>query len=100
VRGQLVPYILLREHFQAGGERPDFEQIVITNVDNRRVGMVVDTVVGEHQTVIKSLGRFYRNVDGISGATILGNGTVALILDVPKLVRLVERQERQGVHRG
>ena len=96
VRGELVPYIRLREHFQAGGERPDFEHIVITNVDNRRVGMVVDTVVGEHQTVIKSLGQFYRNVDGISGATILGNGTVALILDVPKLVRLVERQEMQA----
>ncbi len=93
VRGQLVPYIRLREHFLAGGERPDFEQIVITSVENRRVGLVVDTVVGEHQTVIKSLGSFYRNVDGISGATILGNGSVALILDVPKLIRLVEQQE-------
>jgi two-component system chemotaxis sensor kinase CheA len=93
VRGKLVPYIMLREHFLAGGERPDFEQIVITNVDNRRVGMVVDAIVGEHQTVIKSLGSFYRNVDGISGATILGNGTVALILDVPKLIRQVEHEE-------
>jgi len=96
VREQLVPYIRLREHFLTGGERPDFEQIVITNVDGRKVGIVVDAVVGEHQTVIKSLGRFYLNVDGISGATILGNGTVALILDVPKLVRLVERQEMQA----
>jgi two-component system chemotaxis sensor kinase CheA len=96
VRGHLVPYIRLREHFLAASESPDFEQIVITNVDNRRIGMVVDTVVGEQQTVIKSLGAFYQNVDGISGATILGNGTVALILDVPKLVRLVERQEMQA----
>jgi two-component system, chemotaxis family, sensor kinase CheA len=96
VRGQLVPYIRLREYFQTGGESPVFEQIVITNVNNRRVGMVVDTVVGEHQTVIKSLGRFYRNAEGISGATILGNGAVALILDIPKLVRLVERQEIQA----
>jgi two-component system chemotaxis sensor kinase CheA len=96
VRGQLVPYIRLREHFLAGSQSPDFEQIVITNVDNRRIGMVVDTVVGEQQTVIKSLGPFFQNVDGISGATILGNGNVALILDVPKLVRLVERQEMQA----
>jgi two-component system chemotaxis sensor kinase CheA len=96
VRGHLVPYIRLREHFLAASESPDLEQIVITNVDNRRIGMVVDTVVGEQQTVIKSLGPFYQNVDGISGATILGNGTVALILDVPKLVRLVERQEMQA----
>jgi two-component system, chemotaxis family, sensor kinase CheA len=96
VRGQLVPYIRLREHFLSGGGRPGFEQIVITKVDNRRVGMVVDAVVGQHQTVIKSLGPFYQNVDGISGASILGNGTVALILDVPKLVRLVEQQEMQA----
>jgi len=44
------------------------------------VGLVVDTIVGEHQTVIKSLGTLYRNVEGISGATVLGDGTVALIL--------------------
>jgi two-component system chemotaxis sensor kinase CheA len=62
-------------------------------VDNRRVGLVVDTVVGEHQTVLKSLGRFYKDVEGISGATIMGDGTVALILDIPKLVRMVEQQE-------
>ena len=93
VRGQLVPYIRLREHFMVSGTPPAFEQIVITNVEGRRVGMVVDTVVGEHQTVIKSLGRFYRQVDGISGATILGSGTVALILDIPRLLRLVEQQE-------
>ena len=47
----------------------------------------MDTVVGEHQTVIKSLGKAYRNVQGISGATILGDGAVALILDVPQLVK-------------
>lgn len=100
VRGQLVPYIRLREHFMVGGTSPRFEQIVITNVDNRRVGMVVDTVVGEHQTVIKSLGRYYRQVDGISGATILGTGTVALILDIPRLVRLAEQQEVQLTRGG
>ena len=53
---------------------------------------MVDQVIGEHQTVIKSLGRAYRNVEGISGATILGDGSVALILDVPKLVQSVEAE--------
>lgn len=95
VRGQVVPYIRLREYFLVQGEKPRFEQIVIVNVDNRRVGLVVDTVVGEHQTVLKSLGKYYYGVEGISGATILGDGTVALILDIPKLVRLVEQQEAQ-----
>jgi two-component system, chemotaxis family, sensor kinase CheA len=93
VRGKLVPYIRLREHFLTDGERPDFELIVITRVDNRNVGIVVDNVVGQYQTVIKSLGRFYRLVDGISGATILGDGTVALVLDVPTIVRQAGESE-------
>ena len=90
VRGELIPYIRLRDWFSVEEERQDIEQIVITNRDGNRVGFVVDYVVGEHQTVIKSLGRVYRKVDGISGATILGDGTVALILDLPAIIREVE----------
>ncbi len=93
VRGGLVPYINLRERFAVAGERPAIEQVVIIKAENMRVGFVVDHIVGGHQTVIKNLGRMYRQVDGISGATILGDGTVALILDVPKLVQGVEREE-------
>jgi len=93
VRGKIVPYIRLRDYFGITEAQPAFEQIVITNVDSRRVGLVVDTVIGEHQTVLKSLGRFYKDVEGISGATIMGDGTVALILDIPKLVRMVEQRE-------
>jgi two-component system chemotaxis sensor kinase CheA len=100
VRGDIVPYISLREHFMLGGTPSAFEKIVIAGVDGKRVGFVVDTVVGEHQTVLKSLGRYYQNVEGISGATILGNGTVALILDIPKLVRMIERQEAQLTRGG
>ncbi|OGW42366.1 MAG: chemotaxis protein CheA [Nitrospirae bacterium GWD2_57_9] len=100
VRGQIVPYIRLREYFLVSGDSPAFEQIVIVNVDGRRVGLVVDTVVGEHQTVLKSLGKYYHGVEGISGATILGDGTVALILDIPKLVRMVEQQEAQMTRGG
>jgi two-component system chemotaxis sensor kinase CheA len=90
VRGQRVPYIPLRERFTIGGNPPEIEQIVITQVDGMRVGVVVDHVIGEHQTVIKSLGKMYRDVGGVSGATILGDGAVALILDIPHLLREVE----------
>jgi len=93
VRGKIVPYISLREYFSINGDKPLHEQIVIVGVDGRRVGFVVDAVIGEHQTVLKSLGKFYQDVEGISGATILGDGTVALILDIPRLVHLVEQQE-------
>ena len=89
LRGELVPYIHLRHWFEMQGEPPAIEQIVITGVEGKRVGIVVDRVIGEHQTVIKTLGRVYRDVEGISGATIKGDGTLALILDVPRLVRSV-----------
>jgi two-component system chemotaxis sensor kinase CheA len=93
VRGQIVPYIRLREQFAIEGTAPRIEQIVIVRNEEARVGFVVDTVIGENQTVIKTLGRVYKGVEGISGATILGDGTVALILDVPKLIKIVEAGE-------
>jgi len=89
LRGEIVPYIHIRDWFDVEGDSPPIEQIVITGVEGSRVGIVVDTVIGEHQTVIKSLGRVYKDVEGISGATIKGDGSIALILDVPSLVRRV-----------
>ena len=95
VRGTLTPYISLREQFGIRTSPPEIEQIVIAGVNGTRIGFVVDDVVGEHQTVIKSLGKLYRDVQGISGATILGDGTVALILDPALLVHGVEQREQQ-----
>ena len=91
VRGELVPYIRLRDWFGSAGERPPIEQVAVTTVEGKRFGFVVDGVVGQHQTVIKSLGRMYQNVRGLSGATILGDGTLALIVDVPALLRSVQQ---------
>ncbi len=87
LRGEIVPYVRLREWFEVTGQRPRIEQIVVVGVQGVRVGIVVDHVIGEHQTVIKSLGRVYKNVEGISGATIKGDGSMALILDVPRLIQ-------------
>jgi two-component system chemotaxis sensor kinase CheA len=97
VRGEIVPFIRLREQFGVGGEPPQIEQVVITEAEGQRIGFVVDQVIGSHQTVIKSLGRMCREVAGLSGATILGDGTVALILDVPRLVQEAEQVERLGL---
>jgi two-component system, chemotaxis family, sensor kinase CheA len=96
VRNQIVPYIRLREYFSFSSTPPDIEQIVITRSDGARVGLVVDKVIGNHQTVIKPLGSFYKQVEGLSGATILGDGSVALILDVAKLLRMSESEERRN----
>jgi two-component system, chemotaxis family, sensor kinase CheA len=97
IRGELIPYVHLRHHFGIQGKRAAIEQIVVTQVEGNRIGFVVDEVIGQHQTVIKNLGTMYQNVKEISGATILGDGSLALILDVPSLVqetrdRMLERQ--------
>ncbi|WP_300158522.1 chemotaxis protein CheA [Solidesulfovibrio sp.] len=87
MRGQVVPCLRLREAFAIDGDRPVIEPIVVVTVDGARVGLAVDRVVGEHQTVIKSLGPLYRDIEEFSGATIRGDGRMALILDVAALVR-------------
>jgi two-component system, chemotaxis family, sensor kinase CheA len=87
VRGDMVPYIRLREYFRMPAERPEREQIMVVETEHGLFGLAVDEVLGDHQTVIKNLGRFYRDVQVVSGATILGNGTVALILDPHRLVQ-------------
>lgn len=86
VRGEAVPYIRLRERFEVHNAPPPFEQVMLVDTEEGRYGLVVDSVLGNCQTMIKSLGRAYRHVQTISGATILGNGTVALILDPQRLV--------------
>lgn len=91
VRGELVPYIRLRELFGIGTKAPAIEMIVIVNHEGQRVGLVVDRVLGSHQTVIQSLGCYYRQSEVTSGGTIMGDGRVALILDLAGLVRAAER---------
>lgn len=97
VRGELVPYINIRDSFSINGVKPKSQQVVILNNDGHRVGFSVDYVVGEHQTVIKSLSKVYRNIRSISGATILGDGTVALILDAPKIIENAISSEKLRV---
>ena len=91
VRGELIPYLRLRELFEIGGEEPEIEKIVIARHDGQRIGLVVDRVLGSHQTVIQSLGRFYKHIEVCSGATIMGNGRVALIFDLSGLISHVKR---------
>jgi two-component system, chemotaxis family, sensor kinase CheA len=95
VRGKIVPYINLRERFKIETKKLSVEQVVVAEINGNHIGFVVDKVLGQHQTVLKSLGCFYKNVDGVSGATILGDGTVAIILDIIKLVEKEELNEKK-----
>jgi two-component system chemotaxis sensor kinase CheA len=98
VRGETIPYIRLSEYLRLGTPRPEREQIMVMETEAGHHGLVVDEVLGNHQTVIKNLGRLYRHVQTVSGATILGNGTVALILDPHRLVQgaIQAAQDRKG----
>jgi two-component system chemotaxis sensor kinase CheA len=88
VRGEYLPVVALHELFHIPGAISQFSRgiMVILNADGAAAALFVDALVGQHQVVIKSLEANYRRVPGISGATIMGDGHVALILDVPALV--------------
>jgi two-component system chemotaxis sensor kinase CheA len=87
LRGEVLPFIRLRELFSVSGKPIRRENIVVLKYAGQKAGLVVDTLLGEYQTVIKPLGQMFNQLSCISGSTILGSGDVALILDVPSLVR-------------
>ncbi|MXV08869.1 MULTISPECIES: chemotaxis protein CheA [unclassified Xanthomonas] len=86
LRGNVLPYVRLRSLFAIAGAPPARESIVVIRQGAQRFGLVVDTLLGEWQTVIKPLSKVFAQVKGISGSSILGSGGVALILDVPSLL--------------
>jgi two-component system chemotaxis sensor kinase CheA len=85
LRGEALPYVRLRDLFGSGGRGPGREKIIVVEYHGGRAGLAADELLGEQQAVIKPLGRLFRGIPGVSGSTILGNGRVALILDVPAL---------------
>jgi two-component system chemotaxis sensor kinase CheA len=87
LRGRPLPYLSLREHFSLGGVRPPRENVVVVQHGTQTAGVVVDALHGESSTVIKPLGAMFKGIPGVAGSSILGNGRVALILDVAGLLR-------------
>ncbi|UTW48935.1 chemotaxis protein CheA [Bacterioplanoides sp. SCSIO 12839] len=93
LRDEYIPIVRLDEVFNLSrrSEDSDEEMLVVVESDNEKIGLVVDDLLGQQQVVIKSLEQNYQRVDGISGATILGDGTVALIIDISSVGRHAER---------
>lgn len=91
--GQQVPFFHVRREFGHQENTEKFEQVIVVNFEEKSVGLVVDTVIGEYQAVLKPLGKHYKNQDMISGATILGDGTVALVMDTNKIIKLFANHE-------
>ncbi len=88
-----LPFVNMRDFFAIPGTRNDIEQIVVVNIKNTHVGILVDQVIGGNQTVIKPLGKLYKRAVGVSSGSILGDGSVALILDVEQIVDASEKAE-------
>ncbi|MGQ8773987.1 chemotaxis protein CheA [Serratia sp. NA_112.1] len=99
VRGEYLPLVELFRVFEVAGAKTDATQgiVVILQSAGRRYALLVDQLVGQHQVVVKNLESNYRKVPGISAATILGDGSVALIVDVSALQTLNREQRQTGV---
>ncbi|MGL3608168.1 chemotaxis protein CheA [Rhizobium sp. G187] len=95
LRDSLVPFLRLREVFNTSTPPDTYQKMVVISTGNERVGLVVDQIIGDHQTVIKSMSKLHHDVTTFSGATILGDGSVALILDVAQIVSAGQQQEAQ-----
>jgi len=99
LRGQVLPFIRLRELFKVAGAPSARQSIVVVKQGAQRFGLIVDRLLGEAQTVIKPMAPMFAHLEGISGSSILGSGEVALILDVPMLLRQTQNaksSERPG----
>jgi two-component system chemotaxis sensor kinase CheA len=96
LRGQVLPFVRLRELFELGGVPGPRQNIVVLRHGGQKVGLVVDALLGEAQTVIKPLSRMFAEVRGISGSSIRATGDVALILDVPALIQLAATSPRNA----
>jgi two-component system chemotaxis sensor kinase CheA len=89
VRGKVLPFVRLRRLLGLGEDPAESELVAVVRSGQEEAGLAVDTVLGEGQVVIKPLGQLFRKLPGIAGSTILGNGRVALILDLPTLLQRV-----------
>ena len=93
-RDAYLPIVRLHEQFGCVGARQHIEDglVIVVEADTGRVGLFIDELIGQQQAVVKSLEANYRRVEGISGATVLADGSVALIIDVAGLVRMQSRR--------
>ncbi len=93
LRGNVLPFMRLREFFSESESESKRENIVVAEYGKKKAGLAVDKLIGEFQTVIKPLGKIFKKLEWVTGATILGTGEVALILDVPMLVQHIQKLE-------
>lgn len=97
LRDSILPLLNIREYFKEDESETDRDNIVVVRYGEYKMGLLVDELYGEFQTVIKPLGKVFEHVPGISGATILGSGEIALIFDIPKLMEHKIKETRREI---
>ncbi|EMY68868.1 chemotaxis protein CheA [Leptospira vanthielii] len=100
LRGNLIPFLRLKDYYptESSGENLR-ENIVIVRNGEKKAGIVVERLLGEYQTVIKPMGSVFRHVKGVSGSSILGDGNVALIIDIPSLFERTIAVENERLYK-
>jgi len=93
VRGEYLPIVALNQYYRYGQSEADDPLVVVVEADGHKLALEVDELIGQQQVVVKNIENNYRRIEGISGATILGDGRVALIVDVGGLVRARRMQQ-------
>jgi two-component system chemotaxis sensor kinase CheA len=90
-----VPFYMLRDELDIKGDYPEEVKFIMIKYEGKHVGLVFDTIIGEYQAVLKPLGKLYKKHEIISGASILGNGKVALVLDTNKIIQKFSETSNQ-----
>lgn len=96
--GQKIPYLDLRKEFEIrDDETPQKTSVIVLENEENKIAVCVDSIVGEYQAVLKPVGKYYRNQEFVSGATILGDGSIALVLDAYKIIaRKIIKQKKSA----
>lgn len=93
--GEQIPFFYLRKEFEVEESNAHVEQVIVVSYEDKKIGLVVDEVIGEYQAVLKPLGKHYKDQEMVSGASILGDGTVALVLDTNKMVSQLSHLQKE-----
>ena len=94
---ELIPLINLRTFFSLGHNEPEILKIIIIHKENERIALIADQIIGKHQAVLKPLGKIFKDQEYLSGASILGDGNLALIIDTNKLIYELKKEKQLNI---
>jgi len=97
LRGKVLPILNISDYFHITKSDIDRSNVIVIQYGDQKMGVIVDELLGELQTVIKPMGRLFKNLRYFSGSTILGSGEVALIMDIPIMLSMMESKQKEHI---